>query len=345
MSQIVTSNHPDHGPLPTAATRRLRTLLAAVAPVAVALFAAPALGQFQAERPQEDLPGRIEEPLAEAADEPIVPAYSVTVGSNFTTAYYFRGILQQPDGLLNGGIIAQPYVEVGIPLIADPDKGYAVSAKVGQWNSFGSEQPENETGPEAWYESDLYAGLSFTTGAFELAGIYTFYTSPNNSFPTVQEVGAIASYGLAFGDNPEVDDEAAVELGLSAGLFYELDNTATPNPVLGESEEGAYLELGAAPAFELEVGAVENPVELSFPVTVGLSLADYYFDEDGDDEFFGYVSVAAAAGIPLPVPADYGDWRLVPSVEALFLGANSLEVINNDDSSEFIGSLEVVFEF
>ena len=354
----------------------------AVAAPAAALFASlaatPAAAQVQQNRPQEEVGGIVDEPLderddddADAAiigvdadgdgrldrigiledDDPdrIVP--SVELGVNFTTSYYFRGIVQQTDGLLNGGIIAQPYVEVGIPLIAPDDADYRIAGTVGIWNSFGSDQEAPETNPEAWYESALYAGAKLETGNLEVFGIYTFYTSPNGSFAVVQEVGGGAAYELSLGDEPEVDDETLLDVTLSAAVFGEIDNSRVGD------EEGIYIELQVIPKFEQEIPGIAGDVEVSIPVTVGLSAADYYTElgdgdslgDDGDNDIFGYVSVGAVAEIPLPVPARYGAWKLAPAVEFLYLGADRLEALNeaadDRDDVEFIGNLAVQIVF
>jgi hypothetical protein len=383
-----------HDEIASLSASRRRTLptpvIAAATAAAFALLAAaPSFGQFNDQRPQEDVTGRIGDPLsddplneADTDDDLMIdldgdgiidvveddddistaPAYSVGAGVTVTSAYYFRGINQgvaNEDGLFNGGFIAQPYIELGIPIVADPSKGYGLSAIAGTWNSFGSEQTnDDDAGPTNWYESDLYAGLGFTTGNFEIGAIYTFYTSPNDSFATVQEIGGFIGYGIDFGDDPDIDNQFTGGIDLAAGVYFEVDNTAVgfdgiaddpatafDETVDGITDEGIYLELGVEPSLDLEIDGLAGDVALSFPIAVGLSLADYYYDDSGDDEFFGYVSVAAAASIPLPVPANYGAWSLTPSVQGLFLGANNLEALNDDESTEFIGSLSLDFEF
>jgi hypothetical protein len=319
--------------LPSAAKPALTTATAAIL---AALFAAPVSAQVLEARPQEEFDV---DPMLDDGLE-IEPAYSVTAGVSFVTEYFFRGISQGPanqEGLFNGGLIAQPYVELGIPILVPEGREFALSATVGQWNSFGSEQ--TGSGPSNWYESDLYAGLAFETGDLGIAAFYTFYTSPNGSFSTVQEVALGADYGLTFGDDPESEEDFIVELGLSALIAAEIDNTAAG------IDEGIYLELGVEPSFEVEVSGVEEPVALSFPVTLGFGLQDYYFDDTGDDEIFGYVSVGAAASFPLPVPARYGAWTITPSVEGLFLSADSLQAGNNDDDVLLIGALTAEFSF
>ena len=61
--------------------------------------------------------------------------------------------------------------------------------------------------------------------------------------------------------------------------------------------EGVYVELGVEPGLHLE----GTPVSLSFPLTVGLSLSDYYEEAPGNDDVFGYVDLGLVASVPLRV--------------------------------------------
>src|SRR5512145_1806963 len=64
-------------------------------------------------------------------------------GNDFTTAYFFRGILQERDGF-----ITQPYGEVGVKLHEaeeGPVRGFTLFA--GLWNSIHGKQTGNVSGP------------------------------------------------------------------------------------------------------------------------------------------------------------------------------------------------------
>ena len=303
---------------------QLHPRLIAAAALAVAALSPAAFAQVQPERIQDQDP-LIDEPL----DEEEGVAYGISTGVTFTTQYFFRGYNQEDQGF-----IAQPYFELGIPILIDDDRGYTLAATAGQWNSFHSEQTgASGSGPSGGYERDLYAGLTFTTGDITVAGVYTFYTYPNGAASTIEEIGALIEYGLSFGGDDE--GEGAITLPLQVGVFFETNDR-------GGSED-AYVEVGTALGLELDLG--DQSIGLEFPVKVGMSIDDYYFDNSGDDEFLGYVSVAATAGFPLPVPERYGDWSVTPGLEALFLAADGLEIVNNGDEIELIGSLNVNFEF
>jgi hypothetical protein len=309
--------------------------LAVLAAVSSFVFAGLAFGQVPDPRPQEEVGGLVGEPIAEDVDDADVgEAIRLDAGVTYTTAYYFRGALQ----LDNSGFVFQPYANIGVDLANAED--YDVNAYVGTWNSFHTKSPSpptNTAGPDAWYESDLYGGVNFTTGDFTFGGLYTFYTSPANAFNTIQEVGLVAGWApdISVGDSDTLD----VTLGLNGGVYFETkDQNGT---------EDSYFELGVTPGLEFDVeigGEDRTPVQLTFPAVVGFSIDEYFFDEAGDEEFFGFVSVGVQGTVPLPVPRAYGDWTLTAGLQALFLEAENLVLINEGDSSALVGSVSVGFE-
>lgn len=113
---------------------------------------------------------------------------SLDVGVDFTTDYYFRGIIQETDDS-----IIQSYAEVGLSLYEGPAGSglNSISGTLGIWNSFhggdsGADGAPSD--PKFWYESDLYAGIAVGfADLFELDFTYTLYTSPNGSFNDVGE--------------------------------------------------------------------------------------------------------------------------------------------------------------
>ena len=61
--------------------------------------------------------------------------------------------------------------------------------------------------------------------------------------------------------------------------------------------KGTYLELGVAP------GYAGSKASLAVPVKVGLSASDYY-EFGGEDEKFGYFSIAGIVTVPLGAHAN-----------------------------------------
>ena len=104
---------------------------------------------------------------------------------DLTNAYFFRGILNERDGL-----IAQPWAELYVSLYSAEDGAIRnVTLGAGVWTSIHSEETLAADSPESVYETDLYPLLSvgFANG-LTLTTTYYFYTSPNDAFDTVEEL-------------------------------------------------------------------------------------------------------------------------------------------------------------
>ena len=233
---------------------------------------------------------------------------SVSAGIDFSSSYYFRGIVQETSGF-----IAQPYLEAGMSLF-EGENG-SVSLAAGTWSSLHSVGDAGFAGaPESFYETDFYAGLGFGfANGFGADVTYTAYMSPRGSWGTVKEL----AIGLSH------DDVIAPYITVA----FEIDGSAAGD------NEGTYLELGIEPSLPLD----DAPVGVSFPVAIGLSPSDYY-DPDGVNEAFGFFSVGAMLGVPISgIPAEFGSWEFTAGVQLLFFG-DVLKTINgSDDGVEPIG--------
>ena len=120
--------------------RRTGRLVAAV--VLGAALLAPGVGRADDEGPNRGL-------------------ISLSVTNDFTNTYMFRGIQQERDGF-----IWQPYGEVNINAYSDEGEDAiltGITPFVGSWNSVHSENTlSSGSGPDNWYESDVYLGAKFT---------------------------------------------------------------------------------------------------------------------------------------------------------------------------------------
>ena len=233
---------------------------------------------------------------------------SVGAGIDFSTSYYFRGIVQETSGF-----IAQPYLEAGLSLY-EGDNG-SVSLTAGTWNSLHSADDAGFDGaPGIYYENDFYAGLGFGfAGGWGADVTYTAYMSPRGSWGTVKELAVGLSH----------DDVIAPYITLA----FEIDGSAAGD------NEGTYLELGIEPSLPLE----DAPVSVSFPVAIGLSPSDYY-DPGGVNEAFGFFNVGAMLGVPLSgVPAEWGSWEFTAGIQLLFFGDGLKAINGSDDGVEPIG--------
>ena len=234
---------------------------------------------------------------------------SMSAGTDITNQYYFRGIIQETSGF-----IMQPFLDASISV------GNA-SITAGTWNSLHSTHPMDDDGmevfnfdgaPQAFYESDFYAGIGFGAGDVGVDLTYTAYMSPRGSWGTTKEL----ALGLSH-DNP---------VAPYATFAFELSGGAEGGP-----NKGTYLELGIEPS-----APIDAAVGLSFPVAIGLSASNYfeYMDAGGSlaDGKFGFFSVGASVGIPLNTPEEFGSWELALGVNALMFG-EALKAINGEDSS------------
>jgi len=249
---------------------------------------------------------------------------SFSLGTEITSAYFFRGYVQEDQGF-----IFQPWAELGVSLVEGADNSPGVSLVFGSWSSLHSEKTgATEQNLQAWYETDIYGGITLDWDAFSLGASYTVYTYPNSDFNTVQEIGVTAGFSL-----PE-DSMCQKVLGdISLGLHFEVDNSNV------STDEAIYMELGFGPSFDI----FDEKATLSIPVTLGFSLDDYYIDSGGDDDFFGYASVGADVAIPLGSGA-YGEWTLNVGGNLLLLGS-ATEAANGGDEVEVIGYIGLSFSF
>jgi hypothetical protein len=265
---------------------------------------------------------------AAGAEEPPGPntgRLSLNVGVDFPSRYYFRGILQEKEDY-----IIQPFADLTFKLYEN--KGGALSAvnlTIGIWNSLHG-GPTGTDGaatvsPKVWYEADFFSTLSLTLFEdFTTAVSYTAYMSPNDSFPTVQEVS------LTFGYN-DAKLLGPFALNPSLLLAFETKNQAD----LG-AHKGGLLQIGVAPGLTLFEGS-PYPVTLSLPIAVGLSLYDYYEFGTGNDDTFGVFSAGLKAGIPLKfIPAAFGNWQARGSVLWYHFGDNTTRV-NRGDRDAVVG--------
>lgn len=257
---------------------------------------------------------------------------SFSLTNDFTTAYFFRGILQERNGF-----IWQPAAEIAFDLWNGDEDGILqdVSLGVGIWNSFQTAKTGATGGPTNLYETDYYPFLSLGwAGGLETSVTYNVYTSPNGAFVTTQEV----ALGLGFDDSEWL---GAWALSPTATFAFETDNTS-----FGDGEDG-YAEFGIEPGLDLSLpfdDAGDYPVTTSFPLAVGISLYDYY--NDGvDNDTFGFFSFGLAASIPLAcIPEDFGAWSVGAGINVLVLN-DTLKAINSDDNPYPVGTISIGMEY
>ncbi|HWP67601.1 MAG TPA: hypothetical protein VNO26_17010 [Candidatus Limnocylindria bacterium] len=270
-----------------------------------------------------------------AGAAPNTGRFSLSGGFDFTTAYFFRGILQERNGL-----IWQPYLTVSANLysVDDYDLGRdgpvnSVSLFAGTWASLHSEHTgSTDNNTPVFYENDWLGGMN--VGLFNklTAGFsYVAYTSPSDAFRTVQEF----DLNLALDDSEWLGTFA---LYPSAVVAYEFDKRA-----LGE-DNGAYLQLGIRPAFEV-IKSERYPVTLAIPIVAGFSLNDYYETNGSNDETWGYTTFGLVGSIPLAfIPEDYGSWAFTMGA-TLYTFNHNLQEINDDDDPWVVGTAGISISY
>ena len=248
---------------------------------------------------------------------------SFTTGVDFSHAYFFRGITQERDGF-----ITQPYADMNFNIYADDDGAglNGVTFTVGTWNSLHTVDGQ-AAHVRAWYESDFFTGFTLAIDNWEAGITYTTYLSPNQAFGTTQEL----SLGLSMDDTDLLGDFA-----MSPHVLLAIELTGGAD---GGSSEGVYLEFGVEPGLDI----FEGVASVGFPITVGLSLSNYY--ENGIDsttplgfnDNFGFFDIGAAVSVPLNIPEAYGSWEVSGAFHLLALG-EFLEFTNDNDGVQAIGS-------
>jgi hypothetical protein len=260
------------------------------------------------------------------AEEEAESRFSGVFQTDITNAYYFRGILQEREG-----VIIQPWSELYYSLFSSED-GFLrdVTVGAGMWSSFHSERTGASDTMGWWYEADYYPLVSMDfAGGFNLLTVYYFYTSPNDAFTTAQELNFKLSW-----DDSEVLGRFAVQPWVN--LAIETVNTATG------PDEGTGLQLGIAPTLYT---AENDSFTLTAPMEAGVSLEDYYEGSDGENHFWGYANVGLHLGIPLTfMPEDLGSWSLGLAAKYFFFG-HQLEGINRGRSTYPVGVASIGVEF
>ncbi|HZN39398.1 MAG TPA: hypothetical protein VFD82_11380 [Planctomycetota bacterium] len=262
-------------------------------------------------------------PLA-LAQAPATKAVNGAFGLDFTTQYFLRGIQQE-----NQGIIAQPWIELRYGLYEGTSDLKNLNLTFGQWNSLHDGPTGTGSGGSMWYESDFYIGVSGEVGDRLSCGVtYTSYYGPNGIRNDVEELAFSAGY-----DDKGVINTFASGLQPGVVLAFELDGQldgGTPG------NTGIYAQLGIKPSFQF------GQFTLDVPVTLGVSLKDYYEDAGtNDDEFLGFFDVGAVISTAIPnLPARMGPWHAEAALHWMLLG-DSNEDRNAGDTSELILSCGV----
>jgi len=266
---------------------------------------------------------------AQDAADPNPGALTITGNFDFLNQYMFRGIRQNSTGMA-----MWPSFDLGIAAYSGEGGLKSVGINIGTWNSLHTGDT-GQDGPSGklWYESDFYAtlGLGFG-GGVSLGTTYTAYTSPNNMFTTVKEI----MFKLGVDDSAGLGKAALKPYVIFA---FEMATDEHEGQADGGLEPGKYLELGISP------GYAGSKAGIAFPIKVGLSMGDYYeHPETGEDNTFGYFSIAGIVTVPFGGTTKFGAWNVHFGAEYQKLGETT-KFFNGDESSQFIGSVGFGFSY
>lgn len=291
------------------------------------------MGPNVGSQPKPPPPGPPPQLVTQNNSEPPAPVQAaesrlhLTLGTDYTTAYFSRGYRSEDTGW-----ILQPYADLSLDVFRLEDA--TISLLVGTWNSFQGEATDAGTSDDfrkTWYESDVYAGVGLTLGNVVLEARYYIETSPSDAWDTIEEVALSAAY-----DDSEL--LGAWSLQPTAVLYIETGSNS-----IDGGRNGTCLQLGVSPGFSFDEGTLKD-VEVSFPVSVGLSLSNYYEGANGENDFFGYASVGATVSVPLNLDSSWGAWTLWAGVQGLYLG-DAASTSNDNDHTEVIGTVGISVEF
>jgi hypothetical protein len=275
---------------------------------------------------------------------PNTGAISLEVTADLYSEYWFRGIPQEDQG-----VIFQPGLTVTATLVDNDDWSLALYG--GTWNSLHSGPSGTGGGISSFYENDWYFGGTVGIGPIWFDASYVVLYGPSAGRIFAEEVDLSAGFddGDLWGE-----DFLPGWTGLQPYVLVaiETDGASDAGGATAINEEGVYLELGIEPGFTA-IQSASYPVDVSFPVTVGWGLEDYY-EHPGvsgtanDDEDFGFVSAGAHASMPLAlIPAEFGAWSIGGGVDFIWLNADYIDATMGTDYDAFriVGSVGITLEY
>mgnify|MGYP002777632212 CR=1 FL=1 len=247
----------------------------------------------------------------------------LTLGFDIPTQYFSRGVMTK-----DRGFIIQPAAFLAIDLYEH--EKFKLVADLGTWNSVHGDTTGSNVSSTAqnWFESDLSAGVTLKYDIFSFRAAYISLISPSDNFSTINEL----DFTFTLDDSGWMGKWA---LNPSVLLVQEIGDNGTDGNNLGG---GTYLELGLTPGFDFEMPVVEK-IRVNFPILAGFSLNNYYENDAGADQGFGFIEFGSRLLIPLPVNRNYGQWTVTAGVRFLFLGDAARQFNTNREDFEVIGML------
>jgi len=294
--------------------------------------------QAQAPAPSPAQPAPGQTPAAAKPAAPAEPpgpntgAISLTGGTDWATAYYFRGIATEQ----NLGSNFQPYAEVGFRLLENMGPLTSLSVAPGIWTNLhtggGVIVPPSD--PKGWTETDFYFKVNAVWWEVLTTSVtFTFYSSPNNTFTSYSDVGI----GFSLSDSKWLGAFA-----LNPSVLFAFETTG--EALVADGKKGIYVQIGLAPGYTFFAES-SYPLTVTLPMTLGLSAKDYY-TVNGQNQTVGYFSWGPLITMPLKfMPAKYGSWSAKAGVQFLMLNSNLQRVNTGGDGFVPIGSLGLALTY
>jgi hypothetical protein len=292
--------------------------------------------QAPAPSPAQPAPGQTPGTAAPAAPaEPPGPntgAISLTLGTDWASAYYFRGIATTQ----NLGSNFQPYAEVGFRLLENMGPLTSLSVAPGIWTNLhtGGGLLVQPGDPKGWTETDFYFKVNAAWWEVLTTSVtFTYYSSPNNTFTSYSDVGL----GFSLSDSKWLGAFA-----VNPSVLFAFETTG--EALVADGKKGIYVQLGLAPGYTFFAES-SFPLTISLPMTLGLSAKDYY-TVNGQNQTVGYFSWGPLISMPLKfIPAKYGSWSAKGGVQFLMLNSNLQAVNTGGDGFVPIGTVGLALTY
>ena len=240
------------------------------------------------------------------------------------TAYVSRGFVNEDEG-----VVVQPEGQVVYTFV--DRQGGSLAALAGGFASIHSEATDVEDPDGAldrWFELAGWVGLALDVGRLSITPYYELSDSPSGAGSLAQEAALL----VAWNDAGWWHERFSISPRLL--LVRETEGAADGG------ENGTYLGLGLEPAVAIPTERL-GELRVWLPLELGLSLADYYEDEKGRDERFGYGSIGGF--VSAPVPFLPGAAALELGTRHTWFGDHAREA--NGERGIWIGSLGLSFAY
>ena len=281
----------------------------------------PAWGQAGPETEDLVAPG-VDNPAGESVEAAVEGDFgpgdrvSGNVGVSYNSHFISYGLDVWGGGDDFFGSESTTFVYADVSLDFSP-----VTVTFGVWSDI-NDNVESEIGGEI-QEIDVFAGVAYSIDRFTVGATYQewYYASDEER---------IVDIAVEFDDTGLLFEDFALNPSFLAHLRVDGN---------GGQEESEAFVIGIAPEFNI-IDSEDYPVTLAIPVSVA-----FFTDEfQGGDSGFGYVSVGAAASVPLAfIPEEFGAWSL--NADVTYYHTEDDAIPGNPEDDFFTGAIGLNLAF